>query len=680
MISNYKNFISLENKLSNQTDFLKELESIILEKGLHSAINTLKSTGISINVYGTNKYKKLNERSIKLLYSHTDKLGSKILDEYIFQTEVFNRMFESLYTQKRMKSVKAISDTEKFYAYLLALEIFLRILEDQTINKGRNSAKYPFTYNLGQNAGEFNLNYSEMSIEERGNLFEMISQESGKVIAFLQFYDCKHVDHGDIERNIDKENVIKSLDHLELIDQRKVLYDLFEDWKYNEYNIELIKANGIEITPVNKMKYLSRKISVNRYETIRMKIMNKYNHFKISEDYLDSRTRILAPRMFIDELEETDFRMCANQFFSVDLNDKCDDIPLNEWLRAYAIVRVISQEFLDTSSFPSTMNLSQWCVVKSIDEWKTEFIKRGISKDNVDKMLSIMTFDNNSQDLFDCPFIRVKDLFIVIPSIARIIQGSEALRSNLPRKGFDIAFKGNNFEKAILEALADASLKCDSLYFKYKTDEENYDEYECDAVFLIGNDLFICECKSFLQPFSSRSFYDIENKKFEAVRQLNRISNFYSSNLHLIREKFELELTWKPRQIHKLLILSSMQGEVELVDNVHIVDYYSFNAFLYRKIPTANIMDKKIKLNNGKYNWMLEGNITTNKLLKFIQKPVQIEFQKSRLVESYQELQIGDYSLKRLYLYKALDNIVTSPIELMSTTITEIQNFYKRMK
>lgn len=113
--------------------------------------------------------------------------------------------------------------------------------------------------------------------------------------------------------------------------------------------------------------------------------------------------------------------------------------------------------------------------------------KNGFSNIEFEIIFNIFTFNNKSQDILDCPLIKVDDQFVLIPSLMIYADPARALSSNFLTRNSNLSFKGKGFEDRLKAGFKINKIKYSPLYKRV-----NDTEYECDVAFVMENDIFFC--------------------------------------------------------------------------------------------------------------------------------------------------------------------------------------------
>lgn len=171
------------------------------------------------------------------------------------------------------------------------------------------------------------------------------------------------------------------------------------------------------------------------------------------------------------------------------------------------------------------------------------------------------------------------------------------------------------FEKSILEILNKKHIKC--------TDKKYQDEsgqYQCDVLFVLGTDLFICECKAWSEDKNIKGFYNQQLKREDAKQQLDRITKKYIEILDQINKEFEMTRPF--RSITNVVFLTNAVGENNKISDTYFIDYSCFSKFIERDEPSMVLRSKDRML-----KFILpgfpeyKGAITFHRFMTFLNRP-----------------------------------------------------------
>ncbi|RGL29258.1 hypothetical protein DXC69_25150 [Paenibacillus polymyxa] len=271
------------------------------------------------------------------------------------------------------------------------------------------------------------------------------------------------------------------------------------------------------------------------------------------------------------------------------------------------------------------IELKKYCISKTKKRWKDLYKKNGFSSIEFETVFKIFTFNNKSQDIMDCPFIKIDDQFIIIPSLMAYADPARAISSNFLNRNCKLNFKGAGFEDRLKAGFKINNIKSSPLY-KRVSDTE----YECDVAFVVENDIFFVECKAHVQPYTTRQHANHLYKLYKETSQINRIADFYSNNPTIIKDQLNLGNDFQIGNYHRILITTSMIGTPLCVNGVYIVDESSFSMFVDRTPPSLMLIEEGVFKQQFTQRFdIYHGEITVNKIIDFLKSPPQIEILKS---------------------------------------------------
>src|SRR5690606_33286236 len=139
---------------------------------------------------------------------------------------------------------------------------------------------------------------------------------------------------------------------------------------------------------------------------------------KVGEYQQVLREKVLSPDEAYKKINNELSILFAFQYFGDPLlKKKVGSIKLSGWIRAYQLLVDECEKFLKKRKEVSVFNVDNYCFSKPINKWEKYFQQAGFTKEESKEIIKIFTFDHTSQDLIDCPFIRVDENLILIPSL-----------------------------------------------------------------------------------------------------------------------------------------------------------------------------------------------------------------------------------------------------------------------
>lgn len=583
-----------DNKNKFKNDIIKEYQN----SGMENVIHFLKKSGICINPFGTGKPKDsaLFKEIIQDLYTYEP--SSKILKQ--FEEEVHH--INNLYKQFMNKFIKKIETTLPseihVVSYLVALELYLT-------NFQQTSNSIGITNGLNNN---------------KSDIYENIIQMTGLV---LKYFAYKKFPFKGVSCKINRQNILNAVNHLNSSEIRCLLDTILELWNYFDTEVTFVE-NQLKIKAIGEHA-LAKHISHLTFMDIRAAKIHRHSIEQVILKRKFFKTSILPPNNFIssDEMMACEF---MQKYFSIsDLSIEIDDISLAEYLRAYSVVARECKKFirnrkrLDNSI--KKISLDDVCICKTKYTWINYFVDVGIRKKKAEKILEFMTFDNTSNDLFDCPFIKIDDEYVLIPTASFLTDSARTIMLNMCNRGIDVSIKGHRFESLIRKTLSMANVKFINLEKK---------DYECDTVFAMGNDLFFVELKNLNYPTTYREYIRNIDEIHQACIQLERIVRYYSQekNISIIKDRLNIE---KINSIYKIVVTNTSQGEKLVFNETYVTDATIFTGYFERRPPQLVEVEQRVLTTKPLFEHYYLGDLNTKQFIELIEKNPLVEQNKRRI-------------------------------------------------
>jgi len=608
-------FRDLAGCTNDPTIFMKKIHEILEKQHpLNYMIKLIKMSGIAGDIYGSGKNKQLLDFVINLLRTHfIDE--SELIDSFVEEVKIIDELFEK-FKQKRIDSgVESIPNNVKILSFIYDLR---EVLEYVNVIKENKLSKTPYVSKCKIDSPYIKMLEvvdTQFVIEEFSNVWEFLIGCPSMVMKYFYFDKKLNVELNTIKSGEYIEFGSVSAKHFELFEEYNKIYNLFERWKFFEWSVNNVDLNIVFQSKDGNKKYNNYKIQIQRSEQLRLELQM----FLLSSEFTDivasrnnADTNILPPDKFMSYSEFASAIMCAEFYHADKVSDvSLDRIPLPEWIRAYSVIQKIAHDAKgDKGVSSSLIYLNRKEIVKKL-------IKHGIQDKHTEKLIKLLTFNmNKSEDFMDCPLIKVidSDKLAVIPELISTLDLSRTIFSNCLCRDINISDRGYKLESECKQQFIKNHINCNDLKRKH-----NSEEYQCDLVVQLENNLFYFEVKSFIQPMSIRSFYEHEKKLEEACEQLDRIFNHYNNNLDYVKEKLNLAPDWNVNKSYKIIVTTSMQPSNLKIGDFFIVDYHALSRFLSRealclKVTSGSMYDS---IPFQEFDYLYKSEITSELLLEF---------------------------------------------------------------
>lgn len=657
------NVYELEHLSKNHDLFIAFLNNYIKSHSVEETLGMIRVSGICFNIYNS-KQSKLYKKVLSIIEKYYSENKGEI-EKFTVTITTLNSIFDDFFALRASRELNNIPKKRQILSFMLSLEILLGSLNEYI--KGHSLIRikqvYPFVFSLFDGRKQTVVK-AEKDINRVLGIADSIAEFAGGLFKFL----------GGAEGNLGKIETIRmdhvriSRDHIELFDTWSSLLNVEQKWRFFGADLVSNENDGKIHMDLKSEQFLkAQEISKVRFKSQKNKWFADFN--VSNKDDLNSKIVInatnLPPNEYLCE-DEAYFSIAIGEFLNThNLEIKCLDVSLSEWIRAYMLIQIEAKKNLNerfASNSVKPLNIEEWTIVKKPDEWIDLFISRGISASSALVILNSFKFTKDSKDLLDCPFVVHNDDLIVIPSVASHIDPSMSLVSLLVKKNIDVSFKGTGLETEILSKLNNKGISA-----KRIKHIQNDETFECDAVFILDDELFFIELKAYGQPLSIREYYNfllklqgseeqvnMDDRERSATDQLNRIVDFYSNNLKLVNKELKINNDWEPKKIHKVILTTAMLGESMFFDDCYIVDTSIFERFLDRVPPGFSIGKTFLKPDHVDFN----GDITSEKLLNVMKTPPQIELGNIRVRKNYRSVTLESKTIQYPYFNDQLGDFI----------------------
>ena len=369
--------------------------------------------------------------------------------------------------------------------------------------------------------------------------------------------------------------------------------------------------------------------------------------------------------------------MSENDIFSVfffsemenmppeDLHIEYGGVPIYAWIHAYEMLVTLAKQEMKARfqrQTPAELRLKEWVIYRTRDEWIQLFAGGGLSWTWAALVTDYFTFDDSAQDMNDCPLLPCGDGLCLLPSIVSMSSAARSLLSLFNAKNLPLGDKGQSHERQFLQRVRKAGIRAAPLSVRQ--------DYDCDCLMMIDDHLLFIELKSNGQPVHfSRYYQTLMNisgdgaglRKKSWTQQVTRYTDYYTARLHLVREALQLPADWQPQGVHKLIVTTSMLGDVYHQNGCYVVDKAAFYSFIDR-LPGV-ITDLKsgqpapLPYEESRY---YQGEITIEKLLGFLNAQPSIAMKHRQVKLRNYEVRCGSMTLSWPFfdVWPALETVV----------------------
>ncbi len=595
----------------------------------------------------SNKNRKLINKASNLIKGSKKEENIRSWEQVLETQLILKSWTDQLFSSDDYKSTLELSTEDNLAVLLITTELiasyFNSLRLSQFSDNKANEQMIQFDHALKKVFENDNF--------EKGHLmYENLAKCTTSILKHLYHSDkCDEISISNVNKPYDFENIEIAINNQLSADKYRFISDFKNEFKYS--NLIISKKGGnsdYELKNYDSSFMESYHIYLSRVKTIESQheaeFFNKILRNPKYLDVIDSKTKSLHGISSININELYSYIELVYNLFVDDLNVQGEihnisskSVNIRQLLRAYSVLVQISKDYLDNTDNSSDCCVSNTCIVISKKELRKHFTNGGIEYNDCNQLIEVLTFNRSIQnaDITDCPLIPINNKFVIIPSICSVTNIYKAIMSRVNQ----FEFQGEEFENILIKRLSTQNINA----IKKKINVNN-EEYQCDLMFCIDDELFICECKAWGDVSTLAGYYELEIKKQDACKQLNRISNFYTNNLHHIQSDFTKDKTWKPNKTHRLLITNTMTGDNQKIDGVMVIDYSYFDKFLKREKPMFVDSYNGNKTLSGFDDF--DGEISLEKLVNFLNSDANLKLQKARTREDMEKISLFDNSLE----------------------------------
>ena len=282
---------------------------------------------------------------------------------------------------------------------------------------------------------------------------------------------------------------------------------------------------------------------------------------------IEKNALALVPEQFMSRDELLAYGVLKDAYhLDVDsASERYGPLSVQEWLRGYAVLK----ELCNPDSPRPKLDILRMRRADLLASLQSA----GLSQAGAEGFIDATTLSRGKRDLFDAPLIADTegDLHLMTP-----ILFSAALPlvvvSQIGTFGVQPE-KGAKFEAAVRQLFCEHGVTAKRVTYRH----EGID-YECDALVLWGEHLFVVECKNHILPSShaSHRFTFWENVRND-IAQCKRIAAQISIREDVVVDAFGVAI--RVGKVHPVLLNSMPFSIPGGIDGVYIYDYSALSRF-----------------------------------------------------------------------------------------------------
>ena len=576
---------------------INNIKDAFYENTLDDFFRICKMLKITINSHpGEHKHaQEVEELGIWLneKVSKTEMLNWK---QILKDSSIINKLYIDLYSDLAYIDANSIKSTYELSAFLLAVEYTLSACRNEMM--GQMILNYKLGLNIETNDTINNINDCYRCYEE---LFDNISIEVKNVLEYIMYYKKSQ----QVCEKINSEDIKRSIPHIDLAIKRKYIDMITESWQFGSTQISI--NNNIVKVENDDLYQLMRLYFEVRERSLVITSLLAFEQFPLedlSSDEMDLQLEInrtcfiLQKQLYIDDCNcECNIKLKSGKELKVNILDL---VKIYEYLKIMCIKHIKSRNINELNG-----EMDKECL-----KIPQKIIKKYLANQHVENpeiILSIFTY-GREKDIIDAPLIACGKNYYLIPTLISKAQTSQIILSLA--SSFD--FRGISLEQNIRNLLNEVYIPCCEI--KQKIGKEIY---QCDAVFILDNDMFLIEAKAWGFPGSITQYYQMNEKIIKAYNQLNRLHNFIESNQKYVLNKLGFDKNYKINNIYKVLLSNFQKVDDQELENTFICDFNSFNSFI-KNIPRGIAVLENDKVSKIPNENIRKSKITSSEMVEFL--------------------------------------------------------------
>ncbi len=578
--------------------FYKYLKKVYVEDGVDALFFAAKNSGFYVDPFCKKLFSKQQERIRNLLEITVEPEELARFDQEVVNINLLNELSDN-YNVIISKLLGSDSDPQNSIAKIIYtvnkfLEDMNRFMLSNIKSKMLDSPLddgLDITY-IGNFFGH------ELNVENADEAFMGIALAVSEILKFLMFYKRNTLSKKSYKRIFSKESFGMASSAIGLTADQGLINFFLSYWKYSSIGSEFND---------DELRFFISNDELNTYYNIknnRTHLFTNIMQTEIFKNKLHEETEISNGHFF-----EADKKNLAIKYHIDNFEKKIKGISLRGWLTAFNILQRECNVFMSRNRKKRKMNVCSYCLIKTEKEWERLFVKNGYAEEQSKEIIKFFTFEKDSDDLIDCPFIRIDttDELLIIPQMVLQSYASNAVISNFSKKFSDeVSFRGFGFEKTVNELLNKSGFKSSGI-------KQNYQgtTYECDACFLIEDTMYFVECKSHSEPDDFDKIVNNISDLVKETKQINRISHHFEKHTNYVLQKLGLSEDTKINNVKKILLSATDLGKALYVNDVYITDYSTFSNFFLRNRIVIKKSNGEVLFRHYKNEY--EGDINVRK-------------------------------------------------------------------
>ncbi|AYH27264.1 hypothetical protein C5E20_09050 [Pectobacterium parmentieri] len=560
--------------------------------------------------------------------------------------QAYNNFFRRIRVMNN-RYQKNVGEENKLNAFLIFAEINLSIINSLLRKVPTERIESIFPVLVRMDGLPFSENVTPEDIKSIDMIFDQVSSYTSGI-----FKNLRHLNPLDLSYHCSEKAIRMTGCWLKEWDDFDSLNRISELFRFCNAEINNSDPQKIFLKVDKSCPYMAYEVARSRFT---MRGTNLYFEIQQLLEKNPNFVEELKP-IFPEWVNENDFFSIA--FFSEmenmspeDLHIEYGGVTIYAWIHAYEMLVALAKREMEKrfkKKTPGSLQLKEWVIYRKRDAWIKFFSEGGLSQTTSALVTDYFTFDNKALDINDCPLLPCGDDLFMMPSIISESSATRSLLSLFSAKDISIDDKGKIHERQFIQRVRDAGICAAPLFVR-----KNYD---CDCAMVIDEHLFFIELKSNGHPVYFNRYYQTlvningdnsgMDKKASWIQQVTRYSDYYAIRLELVRNALNLPENWQPKGLHKMVITTSMLGDVYHQDGCYIVDKTAFFSFIDRLVGNTTELKngtRVLKKHEGAHFY--HGEITIDKMLGFLDTLPSITAKRHRVQLRAMNVECGKLNL-----------------------------------
>ena len=301
-------------------------------------------------------------------------------------------------------------------------------------------------------------------------------------------------------------------------------------------------------------------------------------------------------------------------------NERPGGLRLVEWVRGYAVLKEIVKKRVGNLH----ASADKYAVLLTERELIDTLKKCGLDNEMARQFVAKTCLHRFSQDLFDCPLVRIgPSKYLIFGPAVIDLNVSMAIISNLSSRGEALGRKGKAFEQSIHEVFRKQGMEV----FSFRV-HRGKEEFEYDAIVPWEGYIFLLECKNHrLSGNDPAGIYYFDREVASQTKQVRRLADALKKYPDIIEQELGTKYLGMP--VMPCVAHSLPYSRKGAVDGVYVIDAARIRRFFeqpYLRVKVPHRIGNTTLLHRTAVRKFWQGDFPTVKdFLVQLEKPFQLD-------------------------------------------------------